>query len=116
MAKATRNYYFLTSCLVMFTDKEGPESSILKTLPINVMLIHGATTIGVKEIARIQQGAQQKFWGKMGHEAIPLIGVMDVVIQAVMPLGFMTEAQFNNLDPATMREVTENPEAEVTIQ
>ena len=117
MAKATRNYYFLTSCLVMFTDKEGPNVTTIKTLPVNVMLINGTgTSIGVKEISKVQQGAQQKFWGKLGHEAIPLFNVVDVVIEAIMPLGFMTDAQFNNLDPAIVREVAENPDAEVTIQ
>lgn len=105
MAKTIKQYYHLCSCLVLFRDKEGPDAQIMKTMPVNVVTANPGNTIGVREIARMHQAAQEKFWQGMGHEQMETMGVLNVIIQGIMPCGFMSAGEFNNMPSKQMQEM-----------
>lgn len=94
-----KKHYFLISAIVISVpiseaaNIDKPDVSVTVTsVPTNGIVISDHREFGVAQIAKAQQVAQQNFFRHVDHESVQ---VVDVIIQSINHLGFMTDAQFH---------------------
>lgn len=85
-----REQYNMVAGEVVFKMNE-PDAH-MNALRLNCVVKTPDSRIAVKELARAQQALQMQFFQRMGTTELT---VLDVVILAIMPLGWFTEEEFN---------------------
>lgn len=86
-------YWFLVCAQIMFrVSEEADIGAVLQ----NTVIKTTDGRIRVADLAKAQQGVQASFFNKMGDTQCQ---VVDVVITALEPLGFMDTADFNKGAP-----------------
>lgn len=101
MSKATKFHFFMIAALCAIVDAKDkdkindPNVQVnVNHLPVNVLLTQNERELTKESIARIQQGAQKTLFNFVPHDSVE---VVNVVIQSISHLGFMTEAKFHGL-------------------
>lgn len=84
--------YFLIAVLVFYRNAEGTQ----KKRHLNLVMSTNSDALTKQELARIQHGAAARIHAENG---IAQDAILDVVTLAIMPLGFMTEEEFQGADP-----------------
>lgn len=84
--------YFLIAVLVFYRNAEGAQ----KERHLNLVMSTNSDALTKQELARIQHGAAARLHAENGIEQDALL---DVVTLNIMPLGFMTEEEFQGVDP-----------------
>ena len=82
-----RKHYYLMCAEVTFMDAEG-DTGIAR---VNVMQQNDFPRLGIRQIARAQQGAQVQLMQKLGKVSIT---VLNVVIISASYIGHMSQEEF----------------------
>lgn len=108
MSKALKQHHFLiaaTCVTIAAADKEAaksPDKMVeVSRVPVQVLLVQPEREFTFPSIARAQMGAQQSLY-KVVHK--DLVEVVDVIIDSISHLGFMTEEKFRG--PKSPEELT----------
>ena len=94
---ADKQHYFMIAGLVgivVTTEEDGVKSENPTSLPGNAVVRHDSTNFPAHRLGRAQQNLTRAVLTKIPEEVRPTISIMDVVIQNVSYLGFMTEEEF----------------------
>jgi hypothetical protein len=93
-----RQHHWLVAGEITFilSDEDGKNSTI-NTANMNCVVFSAQNNFRVIEIARAQQTLQMQFQKKLAMEQIATerANVTNVVILSLMPLGHMTQTEFN---------------------
>lgn len=107
--QALKNHYFLiaaTCVTIAAADRElakSPDAVVgVSRVPVQVLLVQPEREFTFQSIARAQQGAQQSLY-KVVHK--DTVDVVDVIIDNISHLGFMTADKFHG--PKSAQELTE---------
>lgn len=85
--------YFLIAVLVFYRNDKDAQ----KERHLNLVMSTNSDALTKQELARIQHGAADRLLTENGIERE---AILDVVTLGIMPLGFMTEEEFQGVDPA----------------
>lgn len=120
MSETTKSYlHYLVSAKIMFgpAASEGAETAAVQGIEMNAVVLNESEKFTVKMISRAQQAAQIQFLKRIGDEAAQSIQIHDVVILNLVPLGRMSEKEFNDLpipvEPQEAAQTSAKPDLKV---
>lgn len=120
MSETTKSYlHYLVSAKIMFgpAASESAETAAVQGIEMNAVVLNESEKFTVKMISRAQQAAQIQFLKRIGDEAAQSIQIHDVVILNLVPLGRMSEKEFNDLpipvEPQEAEQTAAKPDLKV---
>lgn len=99
-------HHHLVCGLVIFKTKDSEQPNMI---PLNAVHRTAGGNLPVPELGKIQQALQLQFFNRMQD---PTLVVVDVVIQSISNLGFMTDAQFSAPPPGMQVQEIQLPAGE----
>lgn len=109
MSKALKQHHFLIAATVVTiaaADRElakSPDAVVgVNRVPVQVLLVQPEREFTFQSIAKAQMGAQQSLYRVVHKDSVD---VVDVIIDNISHLGFMTEDKFRG--PKTAEQLTQ---------
>lgn len=91
-----KKFFYMVAATIVFSVKgEDGAKSMTQLVPINCMVVNEKDQFGAEQLAKAQTGAQMAFFKKLGDEASN-VEVVDVVINTINNLGYMTDEEFHH--------------------
>jgi hypothetical protein len=87
-----KRFFFLVSATIVFHVK-GVENAQPSSVPLNATITGDKDQLPSAMIGKAQQAVQMQLLKKLGEE-FQTIDIVDVVINNIVTLGFMTEDEF----------------------
>lgn len=88
-AQGRKQVYFMACAEIVFRMKEDEPLNMVR---VNTVVMSDTGDLAVRDLAKIQQGAQMQFHKNMQD---PSVTIIDVVILGITRLGVFTAEEFN---------------------
>lgn len=94
MTDTVKQHHFLVAGRILFMDEQENAANV----DVNCLAIGSKKTIGVKQIAGMQQSLQVNLFNRLGGP----VKILNVTIISINYLGAMSDEEFNNASPADL--------------
>lgn len=119
MSDDKKMFHFMVAAKIIFGPKieEGDTAAMqeVQGIEMNAVVLNDSETFPVKMVSRAQQAAHIQFLQRIGEEAAQAVQVHDVVILNLIPLGFMSKAEFEFKEEAAPAEPSEAAKPDLKV-
>lgn len=113
-----RQYHWMVAGEITFNLKQDDGTFEVNVVKQNCVIFSLENRLRVQELGKAQQTLQMQLFNKMGAESglLDKIEVTNIVLLALMPLGHMTQTEFNEAPKGMqLREVAKTDELDKVL-